>query len=87
MLKNVKMAHQPDNKPFVKPGKKAIKIAMGSTKNKTVITRLVNLVASDKRYSAFASHFESMKFETFGDCVDSFNSLIKVMEKVELIDS
>jgi len=82
-LKDVKVVAQPEIKPSVKPGKKAIKITMGSTKNKTVITRLVNLVASDNRYSAYTSHFESMKFETFGDCVNSFNNLIKIMEKVE----
>lgn len=86
-LKDVKMATRPDNKPLIKPGKKAEKINMGSTRNKTIITKLVNLVASDKNYSAFINHFENMKFETFGDCVNSFNSLIKIMEKVESIDS
>src|SRR3990167_5797243 len=82
-LREVKVVPQSESKPSAKPGKKALKITMGSTKNKTVITRLVNLVASDTRYSAFAAHFENMKFETFGDCINSFNDLIKIMEKVE----
>jgi ParB family transcriptional regulator, chromosome partitioning protein len=85
ILKDVKMVPRSD-KPPIKPGKKAEKINMGSTRNKAVITKLVNLVALDKRYFAFTTHFESMKFDTFGDCVDSFNSLIKIMEKVEPIE-
>lgn len=86
-LKDVKMAVHSDSKSSIKPGKKAEKINMGSTKNRAVITKLVNLVASNKSYAAFTNHFEVMKFETFGDCVNSFNSLIKIMEKVESIDS
>ncbi len=82
-LKDVETTVRFDNKPSVKPGKKAEKINMGSTKNKTIITKLVRLVASDKNYSAFTSHFKEMKFDTFGSCVNSFNSLIKIMEKVE----
>jgi ParB family chromosome partitioning protein len=87
ILKDVNIAIRSVTKPSInKPGKKAEKISMGSTKNRTVITKLTKLVASDKSYSAFTNHFADMRFETFGDCVTSFNSLIKIMEKVESIE-
>ena len=86
-LKDVKVTTPSNEKSSVVRGKKAEKVNMGSTKNKNVIAKLVNLVASADRYSAFTDHFESMKFETFNDCINSFGSLIKIMEKVESIET
>jgi len=86
-FKDAKTITRPTTLASARPGKKIERVNMGSTKNKTVITKLINLVATDKKYVAFTNHFAAMKFETFDDCVTAFSSLIKIMEKVESIDN
>ncbi len=66
-----------------KPGKQASKINLGSTMNKSVITKLVNLVATDPLYIIFKDHFDGMLFDDYSSCSTAFSSLIQLMEKVE----
>ena len=66
-----------------RPGKQASKINLGSTMNKSVITKLINLVLNDPQYVAFKGHFDQITFDDYGTCSMAFSSLIQLMEKVE----
>ncbi len=67
-----------------RPGKQAAKINLGSTMNKSVITKLIDLVSNDPLYIAFKGHFEQMSFDDYSTCSIAFSSLIQLMEKVEV---
>lgn len=67
-----------------KPGKQASKVNLGSTKNKTIIAKLIGLVSSDPFYSKFKEQFNQMNFDDYASCSSAFLSLIKIMEKVEV---
>jgi ParB family chromosome partitioning protein len=67
-----------------RPGKQASKINLGSTMNKSVITKLINLVSNDPVYIAFKEHFDRMSFDDYSACSIAFSSLIELMEKVEI---
>lgn len=67
-----------------RPGKQASKINLGSTINKSVITKLIHLVSNDPLYITFKSHFEQMSFDDYSTCSTAFSSLIQLMEKVEV---
>lgn len=67
-----------------RPGKQSTKINLGSTINKSVITKLINLVSNDPLYAGFKNYFEGMSFDDYSTCSMSFSSLIQLMEKVEI---
>ncbi len=66
-----------------RPGKKATKINLGSTKSTAVVSKLVKLVSMDPLYSSFGNQFSKMAFDDFGSCSSSILALIRLMEKVE----
>lgn len=66
-----------------RPGKKAVKINLGSTKSIPVVSKLVQLVSLDPSYTQFKNHFDQMSFEDFGACANSISTLIRLMEKIE----
>lgn len=67
-----------------RPGKQASKINLGSTTNKSVISKLINLVSTDPLYVVFKEQFNCMSLDDYGSCSIAFTSLIQLMEKVEL---
>ncbi len=70
--------------PKKRPGKQASKINLGSTINKSVISKLINLVSTDPLYIVFKEQFNKMSFDDYGACSAAFSSLIQLMEKIEI---
>lgn len=66
-----------------KPGKKSSKITLGSTSNRAVIKTIINLVASDKRYSKHNHQLKELTLDDFDSCKHAFSKLISIMEKIE----
>ncbi len=66
-----------------RPGKQALKINLGATKNRAVVTKLIQLVSTDPLYTKFKEQFSKMSFDDFGACAYAFTDLIQIMEKVE----
>jgi ParB family transcriptional regulator, chromosome partitioning protein len=66
-----------------RPGKKASKINLGSTKNPAVISKIVQLVSMDPLYERFNVQFNQMSFDDFGSCSSAISALIGLMEKIE----
>lgn len=85
-LQQKKIAHisQVVTQQKKKPGKQASKINLGSTTNKTIIAKLIELVSNDPLYSKFKEQFNQMNFDDYGSCSSAFLSLIQIMEKVEV---
>lgn len=67
-----------------RPGKQAAKINLGTTVNKSVVSKLINLVSNDPMYSVFKEQFSRMSFADYSACSMAFSSLIQLMEKIEL---
>ena len=66
-----------------RPGKQAAKINLGSTINKSVISKLIDLVLNDPLYRGFKGHFEHISLDDYTSCSTAFSSLIQLMEKLE----
>lgn len=66
-----------------RPGRKALKINLGSTQKISVVSKLVELVFKDPTYARFKTQFDSMGFDDFSACTNSMSALIKLMEKIE----
>ncbi len=78
-----RISAQPTSTSKKRPGKKATKINLGSTKSTAVVSKLVQLVSMDPLYSNFENQFSEMSFNDFGSCSNSISALIRLMEKVE----
>ncbi len=68
-----------------KPGRRASKINLGATIHTEVVSKLVNLVLQDPKYSAYEATLKRLNCKNYESCTSSFESLIKIMEKVEVI--
>ncbi len=68
-----------------KPGRRASKINLGTTSHTEVVSKLVHLVMQDPKYSAYEATLKRLGCKNFESCTSSFESLIKIMEKVEVI--
>jgi ParB family chromosome partitioning protein len=66
-----------------RPGKQATKINLGTTKNKAVILRLINLVVDHPLYSKFKEQLGNKPLDNYAACAQSFSELIRIMERIE----
>jgi ParB family chromosome partitioning protein len=66
-----------------RPGRKALKINLGSTQKNSVVCKLIELVLKDPTYAQFKTQFDRMVFDDFSACANAMSALIKLMEKIE----
>jgi ParB-like chromosome segregation protein Spo0J len=66
-----------------RPGRKFLKINLGSTQKISVVHKLIELVFKDPTYAQFKIQFDSMGFDDFSACTNSMSALIELMEKIE----
>ena len=66
-----------------RPGRKAVKINLGSTRKISVVHKLVDLILKDPAYIQFKKQFSAIALTDFSSCSKSISALIKVMEEIE----
>lgn len=81
------LKHEFNNEQILKPGRKTLKVRLGNTTSKQVISKLISLVLQDPNYSTYRSILNTLNTHDYDSCTISFEKLITIMEKVEVNNS